>query len=66
MSNFTTELILDDVIINAVPEPGSLMLLAIALGSGPLFVRGRRMSRRPVDTGGFIPHNGRATNRNSQ
>lgn len=29
MSNFTTELVLDDVIINAVPEPGTLLLLAI-------------------------------------
>lgn len=31
MSNFTTELILDDVIINAVPEPGTLTLLAAGL-----------------------------------
>jgi hypothetical protein len=30
MSNFTTELILDDVIINAVPEPSSLVLVAVA------------------------------------
>ena len=30
-SNFTTELVLDDVIINAVPEPGTLTLLAAGL-----------------------------------
>jgi hypothetical protein len=30
MSNFTTELIMDDVIINGVPEPGTFTLLATA------------------------------------
>jgi len=33
MSNFTTELVLDDVIINAVPEPGTLALVAVGLGA---------------------------------
>jgi PEP-CTERM motif-containing protein len=31
MSNFTTELVLDDVIINPVPEPGTCGLLAVGL-----------------------------------
>ncbi len=42
-SNFTTELILDDVIINAVPEPGTLALFALA-GFG-LIEAGRRRRR---------------------
>jgi hypothetical protein len=42
-SNFTTELVLDDVIINAVPEPGNLALLAMA-GMG-LYFAGRRHRR---------------------
>ena len=40
-SNFTTELVLDDVIINAVPEPGSLALVAIAGACALLAVRRR-------------------------
>ncbi len=45
-SNFTTELVLDDVIINAVPEPGSLVLLAVAaLG---LMAFGRRQRRAKI------------------
>jgi hypothetical protein len=37
-SAFTTELVLDDVIVNAVPEPGSLAMLILA---GLVFVRKR-------------------------
>jgi len=44
-SNFTTELVLDDVIINAVPEPGTLTLLAMA-GMCALFAVRRRCRRR--------------------
>ena len=43
MSNFTTELILDDVIINHAPEPASLTLLA--LGAAGALVAGRRRRR---------------------
>ena len=42
-SNFTTELILDDVIINGVPEPGSLVLLVI--GATALLALGHRRGR---------------------
>jgi hypothetical protein len=38
MSNFTTELVLDNVIINVVPEPASLMLLS----AGSLLILRRR------------------------
>jgi hypothetical protein len=43
MSNFTTELILDDVIINAVPEPASFTLLTLAAVG--LLVTGHRWRR---------------------
>jgi hypothetical protein len=47
MSNFTTELILDDVIINAVPEPGSFVLVASALGAlGFVALKKQRSCRR--------------------
>lgn len=42
MSNFTTELVLDDVIINAVPEPGTFGLLAMALACTAIPPRQRR------------------------
>jgi hypothetical protein len=41
-SNFTTELVLDDVIINAVPEPSTLTLLAAALCAMTASARRRR------------------------
>jgi hypothetical protein len=41
-SNFTTELVLDDVIINGVPEPGSVSLLLIGAGLLGLAWRHRR------------------------
>lgn len=44
-SNFTTELVLDDVIINAVPEPGTLMLLATGLCAISARTRSRRMAK---------------------
>ncbi len=46
MSNFTTELILDDVIINPVPEPGSCTLLALGGGSLCFALRRRGRSRK--------------------
>lgn len=47
MSNFTTELVLDDVIVNAVPEPSSMLLVASALTAlGCTAVRNRRRLRR--------------------
>jgi len=47
MSNFTTELVLDDVIVNAVPEPSSMLLVASALTAlGCTAVRNRRRRRR--------------------
>jgi hypothetical protein len=48
MSNFTTELVLDDVIINPVPEPGTFALFALA-GVCALFAMHRR--RRPPAQG---------------
>jgi hypothetical protein len=45
MSNFTTELIMDDVIINGVPEPGTFALLAIA---GTSTAVGSHLRRRRV------------------
>ena len=42
MSNFTTELILDDVIVNAVPEPGTFTLVAAGLGAIAARARKRR------------------------
>jgi hypothetical protein len=44
-SNFTTELVLDDVIINAVPEPGTLTLLATGLCAIAARTRRRRAAR---------------------
>lgn len=44
MSNFTTELVLDDVIVNAVPEPGTLALIAMGLCA---FAARRRRALRP-------------------
>jgi hypothetical protein len=41
-ANFTTELMLDDVIINAVPEPSALVLAALAGGCVFLVRRRRR------------------------
>ncbi|MBI4578313.1 MAG: PEP-CTERM sorting domain-containing protein [Planctomycetes bacterium] len=38
----TTELVLDDIIVNAVPEPVSLALMA---SSGLIVLRGRRRYR---------------------
>lgn len=47
MSNFTTELVLDDVIVNAVPEPSSFLLVASALGAlGCTAITKRRARRR--------------------
>ena len=43
-ANFTTELMLDDVIINAVPEPSALVLAALA-GGCLVLVRRRRRSK---------------------
>jgi len=43
-SNFTTELVLDDVIVNAVPEPGTLTLLVAGLCA--ITARARRRERR--------------------
>jgi len=44
-SNFTTELVLADVIINAVPEPGTLTLLATGLCAIAARTRRRRAAR---------------------
>ena len=41
-SNFTTELVLDDVIINGVPEPATFTLLAISSACALLAMRRRR------------------------
>ena len=45
-ANFTTELVLDDVIINAVPEPGSAALLVVACLCALPFVRRKRRAIR--------------------
>lgn len=45
MSNFTTELVLDDVIINGVPEPGTFALLAISGLSVAVAASWRRRTR---------------------
>jgi hypothetical protein len=45
LSSFTTELVLDDVIVNAVPEPGTLPLLAAGLGATAAWRRRRRATR---------------------
>ncbi len=47
MSNFTTELIMDDVIINGVPEPNTLALMATAVACLVLG-RWRQRARRGV------------------
>ena len=44
MSNFTTELVLDDVIVNATPEPSSVLLAGIGLIG--LLGYARRMRKR--------------------
>lgn len=41
-ASFTTELVLDDVIVNAAPEPGTLPLLAAGLGALARGARSRR------------------------
>jgi hypothetical protein len=65
-SNFTTELVLDDVIINVVPEPGTLMLVAAGLGAmaagmrrrrgAEYRLRSRRRARRGARSGRRRPH----------
>lgn len=52
-ANFTTELVLDDVIINAVPEPTSLALLAVSaiVGVPVLWRRRASAGRRGTHSG---------------
>jgi len=45
LSNFTTELIMDDVIVNAVPEPGSFVLLVAGVPLVVMIRRGWRQRR---------------------
>lgn len=51
-SSFTTELMLDDVIVNIVPEPSALVLAAMGLAGCAATAVGRgRMGRRAVSAG---------------
>ena len=49
-SNFTTELVLDDVIINAVPEPGTFAPLGHRMAFAGFWQRTAGGSRRQVRT----------------
>jgi hypothetical protein len=50
MSSFTTELVLDDVIINAVPEPATWVMMGLG-GAGVVAAVLRKRNRRTQNGG---------------